>query len=381
MFSGMSLKARFIAASVAIAIMVAVVSVVGYGGQSRALTLILGLACAALSVTLGIWLGTSISHRLSRVINEAGECAAHIATAYRQVASATQGVAEGSQEQAASVEETSSSLEELSAMTKQNADNTRMVAGLMTESKALVERASRGTEAMDHAMKDIKAASDQTSKIIKTIDEIAFQTNLLALNAAVEAARAGEAGKGFAVVAEEVRNLAMRAAEAAKNTGTLIEENVNRVAGGVQIVEGLKTALGEVTASSAKVASLVEEVAAASDEQAKGIEQINGAVTQMNQVTQQNAARAEEAASSSDEAVGQARSLTDLMGQLTTQVKGRDDLVRRSERVTARANLSAPGKPLTAPRPAAPSKLTLAKMPLKPEQVIPLDSREELARF
>ncbi|MBU0509415.1 MCP four helix bundle domain-containing protein [bacterium] len=274
------------------------------------------------ALAFGVFLSLNLSRKINQIVDAAGEGAGQIASAATQVSAAAQGVAEGSQEQAASIEETSSSVEELSAMTKQNANNAKTVAQLMTESTSHIGRAAEGADRMDKAMREIKGASDQTSKIIKTIDEIAFQTNLLALNAAVEAARAGEAGKGFAVVAEEVRNLAMRAAEAAKNTGALIEENVSRVDGGVQIVGSLKTSLDEVTTSASKVANLVNEVAAASDEQSRGLEQINTAVTQMNQVTQQNAANAEEAASASEEAAGQAESLRDLVGDLLVVVNG-----------------------------------------------------------
>jgi methyl-accepting chemotaxis protein len=340
--------------------------------DSRAATsesLSIGFAVAGLIAALlfGIFLSLSISRTLNRISAAAGEGAANIATAAGQVASSAQGVAQGSQEQAASIEETSSSLEELASMTKQNADNTKTVAHLMEEAKTLVGKAARGSEQMDTAMKDIKSASDQTSKIIKTIDEIAFQTNLLALNAAVEAARAGEAGKGFAVVAEEVRNLAMRAAEAAKNTGSLIEENVNRVAGGVQIVDGLKTALAEVTTSSGKVSNLVNEIAAASDEQSKGIEQINVAVTQMNTVTQQNSANAEESASASEEMAGQAESLNDLVRELAAIVNGKGGGTTQYRGHIAAAK---PQRTVSLKRPSA-----------KPEHVIPLNGNEELGKF
>ncbi|HEY3296861.1 MAG TPA: Cache 3/Cache 2 fusion domain-containing protein [bacterium] len=294
-----------------------------------------------------------------------------ITSGVAQVSSSAQEVAQGSQEQAASIEETSSSLEELASMTRQNADNTKTVAHLMSEAKTLIDKAAKGTDTMDAAMKDIKSASDQTSKIIKTIDEIAFQTNLLALNAAVEAARAGEAGKGFAVVAEEVRNLAMRAAEAAKNTGSLIEENVNRVNGGVQIVDGLKTALGDVTTSSGKVANLVDEIAAASAEQSKGIEQINVAVTQMNSVTQRNSGNAEESASAAEEMSGQVESLIDLVDELTALVNGQDE--QSAKREVASADRRQPARTAAARQ----AKADL----LKPELVIPLDSADGPSKF
>ena len=180
----------------------------------------------------------------------------------------------------------------------------------------MVERANGSMTELTQSMEDISKASDETSKIIKTIDEIAFQTNLLALNAAVEAARAGEAGAGFAVVADEVRNLAMRAAEAAKNTAALIEGTVKKVKDGSELVERTNGAFAEVSKSAAKVTDLVSEIAAASSEQAQGIDQVNTAVTEMDKVTQQNAANAEESASASEEMNAQAEQMKEIAGEV-----------------------------------------------------------------
>jgi methyl-accepting chemotaxis protein len=205
-------------------------------------------------------------------------------------------LSDSSYHQAASLEETSASLDEMASMTRQNASNTGEANNLMTAAKHSIEKANVSMSDLIRSMKDIAVASEQTQKIIKSIDEVAFQTNLLALNAAVEAARAGEAGASFAVVAEEVRNLAMRATDSAKNTASLIEDIVNKVKGGESLVSVTNDAFSEVTVSSTKVVELMGEIAAASQEQSQGIDQVNKAMGDMNRVTQQNAANAEELA-------------------------------------------------------------------------------------
>jgi methyl-accepting chemotaxis protein len=205
----------------------------------------------------------------------------------------------------------------MSSMTKQNADNSNQAKILATEAKAAANEGDASMNKMAAAIKEIKQSSDNTAKIIKTIDDIAFQTNLLALNAAVEAARAGEAGKGFAVVAEEVRNLAMRSAEAAKNTANMIEESVKNADGGVKITEEVAMSLGQIVDRTQKVGDLIAEIAAASNEQALGIEQVNTAVAQMNIVTQQNAANSEESASAAEELNSQAAELASMVNEFT----------------------------------------------------------------
>lgn len=182
-------------------------------------------------------------------------------------------------------------------MTKQNAENTTQANELMTSAKEATQKANLSMNNLTKSMREIAIGSEQTQKIVKTIDEISFQTNLLALNAAVEAARAGEAGAGFAVVADEVRNLAMRAAEAAKNTSNLMSDIVNKIKTGESLVAVTNRAFQEVSTNSNKVVDLMSEIAAASREQSEGIDQVNRAVAEMNKVTQQNAAIAEELAS------------------------------------------------------------------------------------
>jgi len=173
-------------------------------------------------------------------------------------------------------------------------------------------------------MEEISKASEETSKIIKTIDEIAFQTNLLALNAAVEAARAGEAGAGFAVVADEVRNLAMRAAEAAKNTANLIEGTVRKIKEGSEVVQKTNVEFSEVQTSAAKMGELIGEISAASAEQAQGIGQISKAVSEMENVVQRNSANAEESSSASEEMNAQAEQMKIFVAELVTMVGGAD---------------------------------------------------------
>lgn len=214
-------------------------------------------------------------------------------------------LAESATEQAASIEETSAAVEEMAAQTRHNSENADQANLLMRETSTVVGRGGQSMTALTESMGEISRASEETSKIIKTIDEIAFQTNLLALNAAVEAARAGEAGAGFAVVADEVRNLAMRAAEAAKDTTALIELTSTRVQEGSVLVKQTTTEFDEVAANTEKISTLIDEISTASGEQAQGVGQINITITEMDTVTQRVAAGAEENASAAEELKGQ----------------------------------------------------------------------------
>lgn len=196
-------------------------------------------------------------------------------------------------DEAASIEETSASLDQIASMTRQNAENTSQADRLMQSAKSALSNANDSMNKLKSSMHAITEASQQTQKIVKSIDEIAFQTNLLALNASVEAARAGEAGAGFAVVADEVRNLAMRAKESAQSSTNLIEDIVQKVRGGEDLVNVTSTAFSEVTASSEKVVGLMGEIAVASREQSQGISQVNSAIAEISGTTQRNAANAE----------------------------------------------------------------------------------------
>ncbi len=291
-------------------------------GSAVLFTWIAAGAGTILALLLGVFLSLSITRPINRVVEGLTEASDQVAAASRQVSSAGQQLAEGASEQAAAIEETSSSLEEMASMTKQNAEHANRADHLMTGTRDVVAKADDSMNRLTDSMAEISRSSEETSHIIKTIDEIAFQTNLLALNAAVEAARAGEAGAGFAVVADEVRNLAMRAADAAKTTAGLIEGTVKRVKEGVDLVAKTSSEFSEVTSSTAKMSELVGEIDAASQEQAQGIEQINKAVGEMDKVVQQNAANAEETASASEEMSAQAMQMKLFVGQLSEIVEG-----------------------------------------------------------
>jgi methyl-accepting chemotaxis protein len=281
--------------------------------------LILGLTVAT---CFGITV--SITRPLASVIHGLTQGAEQVAAASTQLSQSGQQLSKGANEQASGIEESSSSLEEIASMVKQNAHNAEEANQFMAQ---VNEQVNRGVASMDRftgAIEEIKRSSAATSKIVKTIDEIAFQTNLLALNAAVEAARAGDAGRGFAVVAEEVRNLAQRASEAARNTAGLIEGSIKNSEQGVSIASETSKALKDVTGSVQKASQLISEITAGSKEQSQGIEQVATSVAQMNSVTQSNAAMAEESSSASEALNAQVDRVNDMIGELTTIVGGRN---------------------------------------------------------
>ena len=278
------------------------------------------LGCFLLIVPLGLWGSNHMTRPISGIIRTLTRTSHRVSGASDRVATTSFQLSEGAGEQASALEETSSSLEEMASSTRQNADSANEADGLMRESNRIVGLANTSMDELTASMKGISQASDETSKIIKTIDEIAFQTNLLALNAAVEAARAGEAGAGFAVVADEVRNLAMRAAEAAKNTEELIQKTVEKVKAGSEIVDRTAKAFSDLAQNSAKGGEIVGGIAEASNEQARGIEQINRAVSDMDGVVQKNTVNAGESASAAEELKRQAGRMNEIVDALVALV-------------------------------------------------------------
>ena len=322
------------------------------GEASLGVTLIVsGLVLAVvLAVVAALFIVRGVNEALNRISAILRENAEQVASASEQLSGSSQSLSEGASEQAASLEETSASIEEISTMTRKNAEGAGDAQQASAQARASAEGGAARTqelqaataairiasEEMGTAISGIKKSSDDVAKIIKTIDEIAFQTNILALNAAVEAARAGEAGAGFAVVAEEVRSLAQRSAEAAKETARLIEQSVAQSQSGVDVnakvteriaeigqkSEAVAASLGEIVTRVKEVDGLVAEIATASKEQSAGLGQITTAVEQMDKVTQTNAAGAEEASSAAEELSQQALEMQEAVGDLLQLVHG-----------------------------------------------------------
>ncbi len=271
--------------------------------------------------------------------------AKQVVAASTQVAASAQSLSQGATEQAASLEETSASMEEMASMTRRNAENSHDAAAQMAETERLVSGANQALGELVTSMTQIRESSGQVTKIIKTIDEIAFQTNILALNAAVEAARAGEAGMGFAVVADEVRNLAQRSAQAAKDTASLIEASASNAMAGGEKVDAVVASMTAITQSSGRVRGLVEEVSLASRQQSQGIDQVTQAITQMEKVTQTTAATAEESAAASEELNAQAEQTLSTVRRLELMVRRQaevDAAVQRTARVVTMKRAARP---------------------------------------
>ena len=269
--------------------------------------------------TMGKSLTQSID-KLNEMFTEINASTSQVSTGSKQVADGAQALAQGSTEQAASIEELSGAITEIAERTKANAAITDKTSKLSETIKENAEKGSRQMDEMITAVSEINEASKNINNIIKTIDDIAFQTNILALNAAVEAARAGQHGKGFAVVAEEVRNLASKSAEAAKDTGAMIQNSMEKAEFGARIAAETAASLTEIVTGINESTQLVAEIARASEEQSLGISQINSGIDQVAQVVQQNSATAEESAAAAEEMSSQSA----LLQQLISQFKLRD---------------------------------------------------------
>jgi methyl-accepting chemotaxis protein len=304
---------------------------------------LIGVVAIAVIITLLI-LGTlrNLNRVLARVVHSLKNQASEITSASQQVSTASQSLAHGSSGQAGTLEETSATLEEISAMTKRNAGNAQQAKELSNQTRTSADTGTAQMKEMRRAMGEIKTSSDGIAKIIKTIDEIAFQTNILALNAAVEAARAGEAGAGFAVVAEEVRALAQRSAQSARETAEKIETAIQKSEQGVQISSKVASSLGEILDKASQVDSLVAEIAQASVEQSNGIEQVNNAVSQLDKVTQSNAASAEETAEAAAELSSHATAMDGNVLELMRLIGSRDTPPRFKAKPRFAAGLTAP---------------------------------------
>ena len=261
-------------------------------------------------------LGNSLKKLVEKnayAISNINDAAYQVMTSSSQVASASESLAQGSTEQASAIEEITASIGEIAQKTKKNATEASQAAELVTETITDVKKGNVQMQEMMSAMQDINNASESISKIIKTIDDIAFQTNILALNAAVEAARAGEAGKGFAVVAEEVRNLAAKSASAASETAELIEDSINKVEAGSKIADDTAKALEKITEVVKQSEALINGIAEASNYQATAVAQIDQAIGQVSQVVQTNSATSQECAAASEELSNQANRMRDLL--------------------------------------------------------------------
>jgi methyl-accepting chemotaxis protein len=281
---------------------------------------VIGLAVA---LATGIANSRSVNKAIRRIAGGLTAAGSQTSTGAQHVAASSQSVAQGASEQAAGLEETNGAMTEISSAVKEAHSKTTEALECARGARNAVAEGNAAMQKMGDAMQSIASAASETAKIVKVIDEIAFQTNLLALNAAVEAARAGEAGKGFAVVAEEVRNLAMRSAEAAKNTSELIAGSVEKAKSGQVIATGAAKAFGDIGNVTEKMHGFVEVIAQSSASQALSVDQVNSALGQIDKVTQANAAAAEEAAAASEELAAQAESMNSLVVELREIVDGK----------------------------------------------------------
>ncbi len=331
-----------------------------------------------LLVAIGIvWVVVrSVTRRLAVAVTSLNAGAHQVVATSEQVAGSAQSLSQGATEQAASLQETSASMEEMASMTRRNAENTGQAVTLVADVHTQVRESEHALTDMVTSMRAIQESSQKVSKIIKTIDEIAFQTNILALNAAVEAARAGEAGMGFAVVADEVRSLAQRSAQAAKDTAGLIEESIGRAQAGNATVEVVANAVRGITVSVNRVKGLVEEVSEASRQQTQGLDQVSQAISQMEKVTQGTAATAEESAATSEELSAQATMTMETIEQLNRLV-GQASVERAAPAPQPRASAGSAGRKAT----VVPLRSRASKAATPAEDELPLEGTGTFGSF
>jgi methyl-accepting chemotaxis protein len=278
---------------------------------------------------------------MSSIIGEISETSQTLTTAAREIATGNTDLSQRTEEQAASLEETAASMEELTATVRQNAENAQQANKLASSASEVAVKGGSVVAEVVQTMDGITQASRKIADIIGVIDEIAFQTNILALNAAVEAARAGDQGRGFAVVAAEVRNLAQRSANAAKEIKGLISDSVSKVESGSRLVDTAGKTMEEIVQSVKRVTDIMAEISAASQEQRGGIEQVNNAVTQMDKVTQQNAALVEEAAAAAKSMEDQTSAMSDMVGEFVLSAE-----FERGQAAPARGQTKLTGNPV-----------------------------------
>jgi methyl-accepting chemotaxis protein len=335
-------------------------------------------------IAVGIFIGgcalafvitRGITVPLKKAISGLTSGADQISAAAGEVAGAGQQLAEGATEQAAALEETSASMEEIASMTRHSADNAQQANGVMANVNKVANQAAVSMQQLTVAMGEINTASEKTSKIIKTIDEIAFQTNLLALNAAVEAARAGEAGAGFAVVANEVRSLAMRAADAARETANLIEQTVSKVQEGTVLVGKTNEEFNQVSAGTGKVSLLITEISTAAKEQTDGVGQVNTALQEMDKVVQSNAATAEESAAASEELFAESNTLLGYVRELEAMISGDSVSAPTLKRPPSSGRKTGGTRPLL-PQKKQPPRAISQQRQNTGKEVIPFDDEE-----
>ena len=304
----------------------------------------------------------SMLDNISNVVGEVRQAAEHVSTGSAEITQGNEDLSQRTSAQAGALEETSASMEEMTSTIKQNADNAKQANQLAVTAREVAEKGGAVTEKAVSAMDEINKSSKKIADIINVIDEIAFQTNLLALNAAVEAARAGEQGRGFAVVASEVRNLAQRSATAAKEIKALINESVQKVGDGSELVNQSGQTLEEIVNSVKRVTDIIAEISAASQEQASGIDQVNKAVMQMDQGTQQNAALVEEATSASQSMKQQAAGLLEQVAFFKIGEQGGD----HASQGMSRSTRTVASKPSLISSSGSTKSVSPARTPAKP---------------